>query len=91
MKPQRIVVHFRGRVQGVGFRQTTVEIAQDFAVTGTVRNLPDGGVELIAEGAKDHVSEFISAIARRMDRYVESSNQREESATGEFPEFKVIR
>ncbi|MBL8829940.1 MAG: acylphosphatase, partial [Planctomycetaceae bacterium] len=43
-------VLFHGRVQGVGFRVTTRSIAQRFAVTGWVRNLPDGSVELLAEG-----------------------------------------
>ena len=41
-------VHYEGRVQGVGFRYTTKNLARGFDVTGTVRNLPDGRVQLEA-------------------------------------------
>jgi len=51
-------------VQGVFFRATSREIAQRFAVTGYVRNLRDGTVELEAEGAPDQVEAFLSAVAR---------------------------
>ena len=49
---ERVVVHYSGRVHGVGFRATVRHIACGFDVTGSVRNLPDGRVELVAEGAK---------------------------------------
>ena len=42
--------YFSGRVQGVGFRYTSRNIAINYDVTGFVRNLPDGRVELVAEG-----------------------------------------
>ena len=87
---QRISVIFRGRVQGVGFRQTTAEIAEGFAVTGTVRNLPDGDVELIAEGSADDLQLFIAAIEKRMNRHIQSRRQRQETATDEFSDFRVI-
>ena len=48
----RLEAHFSGRVQGVGFRYLTRQLAQGFAVTGQVRNLPDGQVQVIAEGAE---------------------------------------
>ena len=60
---QRVTVYYTGRVQGVGFRATVRGLAQGFDVTGTVRNLPDGGVELIAEGARGEVAAFLEAIA----------------------------
>jgi acylphosphatase len=53
-------VFYEGRVQGVGFRWTTKRIAQGFDVTGTVRNLPDGRVELQVCG--DEVAEFLTEI-----------------------------
>ena len=59
-------VLYSGRVQGVGFRFTAREIAAGFAVAGWVRNLPDGDVELVAEGAPDQVDDFLAAVAGRM-------------------------
>jgi acylphosphatase len=60
---QRVTVHYSGRVQGVGFRMTVRNLARGYDVTGTVSNLPDGRVELIAEGAKAEVAAFLEGIA----------------------------
>jgi acylphosphatase len=61
---ERVVVHYSGRVQGVGFRATARHIACGYEVTGAVRNLPDGRVEIIAEGAKAELKAFLEAIAQ---------------------------
>ncbi len=58
-----IQVFFEGNVQGVGFRWSVKQIAKGFDVTGFVRNLPDGRVELQASGADDEVRAFFTAIA----------------------------
>jgi len=55
-------IFYSGHVQGVGFRYTTKTVATGFEVTGTVRNLPDGRVELIAEGARTELEAFRLAI-----------------------------
>ena len=56
-------VHFEGRVQGVGFRYTCRELAKGFDVVGTVKNLPDGRVEMEVMGEEDEVADFIHEIA----------------------------
>ena len=61
---ERVIVHYSGRVQGVGFRATVRQIACGYDVTGTVRNLADGRVELIAEGAKAELKAFLEGIAQ---------------------------
>jgi acylphosphatase len=58
----RLSVFYSGTVQGVGFRYTVRMLAGGFDVTGRVRNLPDGRVELLAEGRKDELSAFQQAI-----------------------------
>jgi acylphosphatase len=57
-------VFYEGNVQGVGFRWTVRDAAKGFDVTGWVRNLPDGGVELQATGEEDEVRAFLNRIAQ---------------------------
>ena len=64
-------VTYSGRVQGVGFRYTCQRLAKGFAVGGYVRNLPNGNVELVAEGEDDQVEMFLDAVAERMTGYIE--------------------
>ena len=55
-------VFYEGNVQGVGFRYSVKQIARGFDVTGFVRNLPDGRVEMQASGGDAEVAEFLRAI-----------------------------
>ena len=57
-------VFYEGNVQGVGFRWTVRHIAKGFDVTGWVRNLIDGRVELQVAGEDDEVRAFLDAIAQ---------------------------
>lgn len=59
-------VVYVGRVQGVGFRFTAVTIAERFGVSGFVRNLPDGTVELEAQGTPQEVDAFLAEVDRVM-------------------------
>jgi len=63
-------VYYSGRVQGVGFRYTAQRLAHEHAVTGFVRNLPDGRVELVVEGAPGAVEGLLAAIRRQMHGYI---------------------
>lgn len=53
---------FGGRVQGVGFRYATKQIAKGFDVIGSVKNLADGRVELILQGESGEVEAFIDEL-----------------------------
>ena len=55
-------VFFEGRVQGVGFRWTVKNLARGYDVTGWVKNLPDGRVEMQACGNTNEVDAFVEAI-----------------------------
>ncbi len=60
--PVSIRIIYRGNVQGVGFRYTTNHIARRHAVSGYVKNLPDGTVELVALGLKNAVDRFLDEV-----------------------------
>jgi acylphosphatase len=57
-------VLYEGHVQGVGFRFTVRHIAKSFDVTGWVRNLPDGRVELQVTGDEDELRAFLNGVAQ---------------------------
>ncbi len=59
---QRLNIFYSGRVQGVGFRYTVKTVAAGFEIAGLVRNLADGRVELIAEGARAELEAFRATI-----------------------------
>jgi acylphosphatase len=74
---QRLRIYYSGRVQGVGFRYTVKNLAPGYEVTGTVRNLADGRVELVAEGARAELEAFRQAVR---DSGLGSLIEREQSA-----------
>lgn len=53
-----------GRVQGVGFRWSCMEEGERLGLVGEVRNLPDGDVEVLAQGAADDVARLIAWLYR---------------------------
>ncbi len=57
--------HFSGRVQGVGFRYHAMRLARGYGLTGWVRNLSDGRVEMEAQGEELQVWDLISALNRQ--------------------------
>jgi acylphosphatase len=82
---------YSGRVQGVGFRYTTHQIAERFDVTGYVQNLPDGSVRLVSEGEAGELNRFLAAVQGELERYIAHIQSRISQATGEFQEFHVRR
>jgi acylphosphatase len=90
MKPQRLTVRYEGRVQGVGFRYTTVSLAQELNLTGWVKNEFDGSVSLVAEGAENQLMELLQGVRRsHLGRYITNELVRRSAATGEFTGFGV--
>jgi acylphosphatase len=89
---RRMQILYSGNVQGVGFRYTVKRAATGFEVTGTVRNLPDGRVELIAEGAKDELESFRQAIRDSgLDHFIRDEQVTWADARQEFRGFEIAR
>ncbi|MEK6953959.1 MAG: acylphosphatase [Candidatus Micrarchaeota archaeon] len=88
----RVLAIIHGDVQGVGFRFTVFNLAQKFKVNGFVRNLRDGTVEVQAEGEKEQLEKFISAIKIK-DGWinVEKIDLEWGKAKNEFRDFSILR
>ena len=91
MEFQRREIHFSGRVQGVGFRYSTMRIASNYEVTGFVRNLPDGRVHVVAEGRKSELDAFIRQIQETMETNISSLESTIHTHRGEFDGFHIER
>jgi len=87
----RIRVFAGGRVQGVAYRFFAEKYANALGITGWVRNLPDGRVEVLAEGMEENINGFLDRLRAgpRLAR-LDSFDVRRESATGEFTGFRVV-
>ena len=85
-------VLYSGQVQGVGFRYTVKSIATGYDVTGTVRNLPGGGVELVAEGVYDELEAFRQAIRESgLEHFIRDENVSWAEPVNEFRGFEIVR
>lgn len=89
---QRLHVYIRGHVQGVGFRHFTMRTAGGLGLTGWVRNLRDGRVEVVAEGERSRLEELLTALRRGpVSASVEGVDEEWQEARDEFVGFKVRR
>jgi acylphosphatase len=92
MKRSRMHIFYSGHVQGVGFRYTVKSAAAGFEVTGTVRNLLDGRVELTAEAPREELEAFRQAIRDSgLEHFIRNEDVNWSDATGEFRGFEIAR
>jgi len=82
-------IYFSGRVQGVGFRYTTLQVAKEFEVSGWVQNLSDGRVQLETEGTPTAVQDFIAAVANRMHSYIRKTERKADRRSAQFEGFTI--
>ena len=92
MSRQRLHIFYSGRVQGVGFRHAVRMVATGFEVAGVVRNLPDGRVELVAEGARGELEQFLKAIEdSEVGGFIRQAATNWGDAKNEFRGFEIVR
>ena len=91
MEKVRIHAFISGLVQGVNFRFYTRQKAKQLGIKGWVRNLKDGRVEVVAEGDKDAMEEFIRFLKRGppLAKVLNCEIEKEEYK-GEFKYFDII-
>jgi acylphosphatase len=87
---QRLTATAHGRVHGVGYRYFVIEEASALGLRGYVRNLPNGTVEVIAEGPRPLLERLLEALRRGPPAaYVEDVEVGWGPATGAFAGFRV--
>ena len=90
MKRERVTNLYAGHVQGVGFRYAVRTLTTSYEVTGTVRNLPDGRVEVVAESAKEELAAFLQAIRdSHVGRFIRQEQAHWSEAKNEFRGFEI--
>jgi acylphosphatase len=86
----RVHVLIDGRVQGVAYRFFTEKFANRLGLTGWVKNLEDGRVEVLAEGPAESIGSFLDRLREGPSlAHVERFDVRREQATGEFSDFRI--
>ncbi|HSW01809.1 MAG TPA: acylphosphatase [Sedimentisphaerales bacterium] len=83
-------VVFRGRVQGVGFRYTSRQIASHYAVTGFVRNCPDGTVEMFIQGEPDEIDNCIADIQSEFAGHVRDTQIEPAAFSPRYTDFRIV-
>ncbi|PIR25569.1 MAG: acylphosphatase [Deltaproteobacteria bacterium CG11_big_fil_rev_8_21_14_0_20_42_23] len=88
----RYTMHISGKVQGVFYRASAQKIAHSLSLMGTVKNLPNGDVEVVAEGEKEALDEFFRWCKEGPTQAeVDSVSRKISSATQEFTAFTILR
>ncbi len=85
----RLHIFFFGRVQGVGFRYTCKTVAQRYAVSGWVKNLHDGSVEMIVEGTQSVIRAYVDEVCHSTHGRVDDKQINKADATNEFKGMNI--
>ena len=92
MNRKRMQIFYSGHVQGVGFRYTVKTVATGYEVTGCVRNLSDGRVELLAEGAREELESFRQGIRESgLDQHIHQEDVNWGEAANQFRGFEIAK
>mgnify|MGYP000206236431 CR=1 FL=1 len=82
-------IYFSGRVQGVGFRFTANHLAKRHALSGWVMNLPDGRVELLIQGEKENIDNFLADLNKEFKGYIMNTEIEELPLKDDLKDFHI--
>jgi len=89
---ERAVIIVKGRVQKAGYRDFIDETAFNLDLTGRVKNMEDGSVEVVCEGPREKIQELVKKIHIKQYPFrVESIDVKYSKAAGEYTDFEIIR
>jgi acylphosphatase len=83
------LITFSGRVQGVGFRFTAQRIAFRYGLSGFVRNLPDGSVEMLAQGSAGDISDALLDISKTFKAGLRDTKIIDVTVNPRYSDFKI--
>ena len=86
----RIQITYCGNVQGVGFRWNVMQIASSYSVTGYVKNLISGRVEMMVEGNKKEAFLMVAEVEDKLRDYWQSKETEERPGDPHFENFQVL-
>ena len=90
MRRERVIMYYSGPVQGIGFRYTVRRLVNGYEATGTVRNLDDGRVELVAEGVREELEALLEAVRQSdVGRFIRQEQMDWTEARNEFRGFEI--
>ena len=84
-----LMVHFTGHVNGVGLRYSVKQIAREFEVTGYVKNLADGRLELDIEGDQNECCRFLREVESELDNFIRDTERSDGHRERLFTRFRI--
>ncbi len=89
MVHERRTILYSGRVQGVGFRWSALQAMKGLGLTGYVRNLSDGRVELLIEGDPEQTRSAAQRVRSALAGLISNEGERIAEATGQFEDLSI--
>ncbi|WP_306483216.1 acylphosphatase [Anaerococcus sp.] len=87
---ERLKINFKGRVQGVGFRFHSLRIATDLNLTGNVKNLYDGSVEVNVQGSTENIDAFVRELYKQRFVRIESKDISKIDIKNDEKSFEIL-
>jgi len=88
---QTISITVKGKVQGIFYRQSAKELAHQLGISGQIKNLPDGNVQIIATGTKVQLDQLMEWCKKGPPNAIVAGINFRELPLQEFSHFTIVR